>query len=58
MQKVRFLQDFGFYKKDSFRVIMIEDQDAYHIQRDLHSDKTQAFYKNNNGKLFQVVERS
>jgi len=58
MQKVRFLQTVGTFEKDSFRVIMGENQYVYHVQLDLHSLETKAFSKKDNGILYQVVERS
>lgn len=58
MQKVRFLKDFNTFKKDSFRVILGEDNEYYHIQTDLHSLKTTYFHKSHNGVSFIVVERS
>jgi len=58
MQKVRFLQDFGAFAKDSFRVILGEDELFYQVQTDLHSCLSTLFHKSNNGVIFQVVERS
>ena len=58
MQKVRFLQDFSTFAKDSFRVILGEDGLFFQVQTDLHSSESTLFHKSNNGVIFQVVERS
>lgn len=63
MQKVKFLKDYlpGEYEfaKDSYRVIMAEDDDYYYVQVDLHSENELfRLNKNDNGVLFIVVERS
>jgi len=58
MQKVRFLQNHGTFKKDTYRVIMGESTLQYLIQTDLHSDGVTWFHKKHNSKIYQVVERS
>jgi len=58
MQKVRFLQDFGEFKKDTYRVIIGEDETCYHVQFDLHSYDTMPIHKSKNSISFQVIERS
>jgi len=58
MQKVRFLKDFDTFAKDSYRVILGEDDQYYFIQTDLHSLETTHFHKSHNGISFIVVERS
>ena len=58
MQKVRFLQDFYTFDKDSYRVILAEDGEYYYIQENLHTLDKFRLPKRDNGVLFQVVERS
>lgn len=59
MQKVRFLQDFYTFNKDTYRVVMAEDNEYYYIQRDLQIDKELfRLTKRENGVIYQVVERS
>ena len=58
MRKVRFLEDFYTFDKDSFRVILAEDSEYYHIQEHLHTLDKFRLPKRDNGVLFQVVERS
>jgi len=58
MLKVRFLKDFGSFKKDTYRVILNEDSENYYIQVNLHTLETLKFPKSKNGVLFQVIERS
>jgi len=58
MQKVRFLKDFFTFDNDSFRVILAEDSEYYHIQENLHTLDKFRLPKRDNGVLFQVVERS
>lgn len=58
MQKVVFLKNFGFWDKDTYRVILGEDEESYHIQFELDSLEVAKLSKSDNGKLFMVVERS
>jgi len=58
MQKIRFLKNFGYWSKDTYRVILGEDEEYYHVHVDLKSLETVKFHKSENGKLFVVVERS
>jgi len=58
MRKVRFLKDFYTFNKDSFRVILAEDNEYYYIQENLHTLDKFRLTKRDNGVLFQVVERS
>ena len=58
MQKVRFLEDYESFKKDTYRVIMSETIDYYYIQTDLHSLGVTRFNRSSNGVLFQVIERT
>ena len=58
MKKVRFLKDFYTFDKDSFRVILAEDNEYYYIQENLHTLDKFRLPKRDNGVLFQVVERS
>jgi len=58
MYKVRFLKDFFTFNKDSFRVILAEDNEYYYIQENLHTLDKFRLSKSDNGVLFQVVERS
>ena len=58
MRKVRFLKDFYTFDKDSFRVILAEDNEYYYIQENLHTLDKFRLPKRDNGVLFQVVERS
>jgi len=58
MLKIRFLKDFGSFKKDTYRVILNEDNENYYIQVNLHTLETLKFPKIKNGVLFQVIERS
>ena len=45
MQKVKFLQDIKMFKKDTYRVIMAEDPEYYHVQIDLNSFDAIPFHK-------------
>lgn len=58
LQKVRFLKDYDTFKKDSYRVILGEDSEYYHIQENLHGLDQFRLAKKENGSLYQVVERS
>jgi len=58
MKKVRFLQDFYTFDRDSYRVILKEDSEYYYNQEHLHTLDNFRLPKRNNGVLFQVVERS
>ena len=58
MQKVRFLEDYGSFKKDTYRVIIGQNDEFYYIQINSDSPETTLFHKSKNGSLFQVVERS
>jgi len=58
LQKVRFLQDFHTFKKDSYRVILAEDELHYGVQINLHSDEKYWLNKGYDGVLFVVVDRS
>lgn len=58
MQKIRFLKNFGYWDKDSYRVILAEDEEHYYVQFNIHTLETAKFHKSDNGKLFVVVERS
>jgi len=58
MQKVKFLKDFNFFKKDTYRVIMEETTLHYRIQVNLNRDELYWLHKADCGVLFQVVERS
>jgi len=58
IRKVKFLKYFYTFDKDSFRVILAEDNEYYHIQEHLHTLDKFRLPKRDNGVLFQVVERS
>jgi len=58
MRKVKFLKDFYTFDKDSYRVILAEDNEYYYIQENLHTLDKFRLPKRDNGVLFQVVERS
>lgn len=58
MQKLRFLKNFGYWDKDTYRAILGEDEEHYHVQVDIHNLETVRFHKSDNDRLFVVVERS
>ena len=58
MRKVRFLQDFESFRKDTYRVIMSEENGYYNIQIDLHGRDMFGISKQLIGDIYQVVERS
>lgn len=58
MRKIRLLQDYLTFNKNSYRVIMAEDNAYIYVQENLHRSDQFRFNKSDNGVIFVVVERS
>lgn len=60
MTKLRFLKDFDNFQKDTYRVILAENELNYIILIDIGGYSTDMFEisKSLNGIIYEVIERS